>query len=98
MPRELMSVKALIHAHPDFVAVATDDIQKDEDIIAVFMDDNKETSVRSKEDIALGHKIALRNIAKGEKVIEYGEVIGATTKDIATGVHVHTHNLKSLRW
>ncbi len=93
-----MSTKALIHAHPDFVAVATDDIGKNEDFVAVFMDDGKETSLRSKEDIALGHKIALRNIAKGEKVIEYGEVIGAATKDIVTGEHVHVHNVKSLRW
>ena len=90
--------KALIHAHPDFVAVATDDISKGEEIIAVFMDDDKQTSLRSKEDIALGHKIALRNIGKGDKVIEYGDVIGAATKDIATGEHVHVHNLKSLRW
>jgi len=93
-----MMTKALIHAHPDFVAVATDDIVKGEEIIAVYMDDDKQTSVRSKEDIALGHKIALRNIGKGEKVIEYGDVIGAATKDIAIGEHVHVHNLKSLRW
>jgi (2R)-sulfolactate sulfo-lyase subunit alpha len=93
-----LSTKALIHAHQDFVAVATDDISKNEDITAVYMDDGKETSVKSREDIALGHKIALKNIGKGDKVIEYGEVIGAATKDIVTGDHVHTHNLKSLRW
>jgi (2R)-sulfolactate sulfo-lyase subunit alpha len=93
-----MNAKALIHAHPDLVAVATDDIARNEEIVAVYMDDGKETSLKSKEDIALGHKIALRNIARGEKVIEYGEVIGAATKDIATGEHVHVHNLKSLRW
>lgn len=88
----------MIHAHPDFVAVATDDILRNEEIVAVFMDDGKEARVRSREDIPLGHKIALRNIATGEKVIEYGEVIGAATKSISTGDHVHTHNLKSLRW
>jgi (2R)-sulfolactate sulfo-lyase subunit alpha len=93
-----LSAKALIHARQDFVAVATDDIGRNEDVTAVFMDDGKETRVRSKEDVALGHKIALRDIAKGEKVVEYGEVIGAATKDIATGEHVHVHNLKSLRW
>jgi len=93
-----LNTKALIHAHQDFVAVATDDIAKNEDITAVFMDDGKQTSVRSKEDINLGHKIALRDIAKGEKVIEYGEIIGGATEDISTGDHVHVHNLKSLRW
>jgi (2R)-sulfolactate sulfo-lyase subunit alpha len=91
-------MKALIHAHPDFVAVATDDITKDEEIVAVFMDDGKETSVRSREDIPLGHKIALRNVSEGEKVIEYGVVIGQATQNIVTGDQVHIHNLKSLRW
>jgi (2R)-sulfolactate sulfo-lyase subunit alpha len=91
--------KALIHAQTDYVAVATDDISKDEEIVAVYMDDGtKQANVRSKENIALGHKIALRNIRRGDKVLEYGEVIGAATNDIAAGDHVHTHNLKSLRW
>ena len=45
-----------------------------------------------------GHKIALRDIGSGEKVIEYGTVIGAATKKIRAGEHVHTHNLKTLRW
>lgn len=93
-----VNTKALIHAHSDFVGVATEDIMKNEDLTAVFMDDGKETSVRSKEDIPLGHKIALKNVAVGEKVIEYGEVIGVATKDISTGEHVHIHNIKSLRW
>ena len=91
-------MKALIHAHSDFVAVATDDIAKDEEIVAVFMDDGKEISVRGREAIPLGHKIALRNVKEGDKVIEYGEIIGKATQNIATGDHVHIHNLKSLRW
>jgi (2R)-sulfolactate sulfo-lyase subunit alpha len=91
-------MKALIHAHPDFVGVATDDIAKDEEIVAVYMDDGKQTSIRSREEIPLGHKIALRNVKEGEKVIEYGEVIGKATLNISPGDHVHVHNLKSLRW
>ena len=94
-----MKPKALVHARGDWVAVATDDISNDEEFGAVDMDDNhKSRTVRSKEDILLGHKIALKDIAKGEHVVEYGEVIGVATKDIELGQHVHTHNLKSLRW
>jgi len=40
-----------------------------------------------------GHKIALRNIARGDKVIRYGQIIGQATDDIPVGGHVHTHNL-----
>ena len=45
--------------------------------------------------ISLGHKLAARPIAAGEKVIKYGAPIGSATRDIACGEHVHTHNLKS---
>ena len=40
-----------------------------------------------------GHKVALRPIAKGEKVIKYGFPIGIATADIAEGEWVHSHNL-----
>jgi hypothetical protein len=45
--------------------------------------------------IATGHKIALRAIAAGEKVIKYGAPIGSATRDIGPGEYVHTHNVKS---
>jgi altronate hydrolase/galactarate dehydratase len=40
-----------------------------------------------------GHKIAAREIAKGEEVIRYGQIIGQATEDIAPGAHIHSHNL-----
>ena len=43
-----------------------------------------------------GHKFALTDIAKGEKVIKYGMPIGYATENIAKGAHVHTHNVKTL--
>lgn len=46
-------------------------------------------------DIPTGHKFALRDIAKGEYVIKYGEIIGRATADIRAGEWVHTHNLAS---
>ena len=41
------------------------------------------------------HKIAVRDMAIGERVIKYGETIGLATKPIQTGDHVHTQNLSS---
>ena len=46
-------------------------------------------------DIPVGHKLALKNIAKGEHVIKYGASIGIASEDIAKGSHVHTHNVKT---
>jgi altronate dehydratase small subunit len=45
--------------------------------------------------VPLGHKIALRPIAVGEKVVRSGVPIGSATAAIAAGEHVHTQNLKS---
>ena len=45
--------------------------------------------------LGLGHKIARRAIAPGEKVVKYGAPIGSATEAIAPGAHVHIHNLQS---
>ena len=37
----------------------------------------------------------MRDIAAGEYVIKYGEIIGRATEDIKKGEWVHTHNVKS---
>ena len=47
------------------------------------------------DDIAVGHKLARRAIAAGEKVFRYGAPIGSATQAIPRGAHVHLHNLKS---
>jgi hypothetical protein len=45
--------------------------------------------------LPLGHKVAARQIAAGEKIIKYGAPIGSAVGAIAAGEHVHTHNLRS---
>ena len=46
-------------------------------------------------DLNLGHKVASRSIAKGDKVLKYGVSIGSTRGDVAMGEHVHLHNMQS---
>jgi len=48
-----------------------------------------------KTGIPAGHKIARRQIGKGENVIKYGHPIGHATTEIPAGEWVHTHNLKT---
>ncbi|MDR0378049.1 MAG: altronate dehydratase family protein [Spirochaetaceae bacterium] len=48
------------------------------------------------EDIPPGHKIALKPLAAGERVIKYGCPIGAASQAIPAGAWVHTHNLRTL--
>ena len=40
-----------------------------------------------------GHKIATADIAEGQPVLKFGQIIGYATRPIAVGEHVHTHNL-----
>lgn len=40
-----------------------------------------------------GHKVATRDIAQGQPVRRYDQIIGVATQAIAAGQHVHTHNL-----
>ena len=40
-----------------------------------------------------GHKVAARNIAVGEPVRRYNQIIGFASRAIQRGEHVHTHNL-----
>ena len=47
------------------------------------------------EAIPGGHKMALRDVARGAAVLKYGRPIGFATRDIAAGTWVHGHNLRS---
>ena len=88
----------LVHDPGDSVGVAVEDIPAGTRAMGKTLRDGKTFEVTTRDAVPLGHKVALRAIARGEKVIEYGEVIGQATADIAAGAHVHVHNITSVRW
>ena len=47
-------------------------------------------------DIAYGHKFALADIPQGEYIVKYGARIGRATTSIASGGHVHVHNVADI--
>lgn len=51
--------------------------------------------VRIEKEIGIGHKLARRDIAPGQKVRKYGAIIGSATSAIPRGAHIHLHNLAS---
>ena len=82
--------KNIIQLHEkDNVVVVVETLQSG-DIIVI---NGKEILVTKALDI--GHKLALKNISKGEQIIKYGISIGRASEDIGLGMHVHTHNLRS---
>ena len=44
--------------------------------------------------IPRGHKLATSDIARGQPVLKYAQIIGYAARDIGCGEHVHTHNLE----
>ena len=79
-----------IRIHPDDnVAVALEDLRKGETLTLDAV------SVTATEDIARGHKIALRDIKEGEPVVKYGNPIGLAKADIPAGAWAHVHNVRT---
>lgn len=62
------------------------------DVISV---DGKEITVN--EDIGRFHKIAIKDLNKGDYVYKYGQVIGDMLDDAKAGDFIHTHNVESTR-
>ncbi len=54
-----------------------------------------ELEIEVKEEIPVGHKMALSQIPEGENVIKYGEPIGHALCLIEAGYHIHSQNLKT---
>jgi len=87
--------KALVINPKDNVAVALDDIKKGESVELVGT--GSKCAIVSSEKIPFAHKIALKDIGKGEDIIKYGEKIGFATENIKQGDMVHTHNVSCER-
>ena len=49
--------------------------------------------VSAREEIPVGHKVAIRPIARGVVIRKYGWPIGIAGAAIVPGERVHTHNL-----
>ena len=83
--------RKLIRINPrDNVAVALEPLFKG-DVVTV---DGDTFTIFS--DIPGGHKVALSDIKKEEKIIKYGYPIGAAKEDIEKGQHVHAFNIHTL--
>ncbi|MBE0531363.1 MAG: UxaA family hydrolase [Rhodospirillales bacterium] len=90
-----MKRDAIILREVDNVATLLRDATKGEKIRAGVGDGI--VVVTARDDMPFGHKFAVRDIARGEDILKYGEVIGRATADIPAGAHAHVQNIESLR-
>jgi len=89
-------VNAILIDDKDNVVSVIEQVLKGDDVI--FETKNgKAITIKALEDIPIYHKIAVRDIVEGSYIIKYGEHIGVAATDIKTGMHVHEHNVRSVR-
>lgn len=88
----------LVHDPADTVGVAVVDISAGTECSGRNLATNEPVRAQARQDIPLGHKIALKDFSPEETVIKYGCPIGRVVAPIQAGQHVHTHNLKTKRW
>ena len=88
-------INAMIIDLKDTVAVAIEPIAKGEDVNYKGGDEVK--TIKALNDVQIYHKLAIKDMAKGEPVVKYGEHIGLAANDIKIGEHVHRHNVESHR-
>ncbi|MBC8130110.1 MAG: altronate dehydratase [Rhizobiaceae bacterium] len=82
-------------------ATANTIVLRDEDSVAIALTPiaagatvaANDDRVQALSDIPNGHKIARRDIAAGDPVLKFGQVIGVATVPIRRGEHVHVQNV-----
>ncbi|MCB9742533.1 MAG: UxaA family hydrolase [Alphaproteobacteria bacterium] len=89
----------LIHHPGDNVAViVVEGIRAGQTLSGLQMSTGERVEIEVLDDIPIGHKLALADIAAGQGVVKYGHDIGVTVAAIAKGAHAHVHNVKTRRW
>jgi (2R)-sulfolactate sulfo-lyase subunit alpha len=78
--------------------VVVENLQAGDEMLCIITEDNSDFTLAARQDVPIGHKIALIDLKEGDTVIKYGEDIGRVIASISTGDHVHVHNIKTKRW
>lgn len=89
----------VMHDPDDSVGVVVvEGVQAGMNLNGWIIDEDRMTSVKAIQDIPIGHKVALHDMAPGDTVMKYAVDIGVVTAPIAAGAHAHVHNIKTKRW
>ena len=89
----------VLHDARDSVAVVVvEGVTAGTSMTGWIMDDDRLTELRARQDIPIGHKVALKDMAVGETVVKYGIDMGRVIAPIKAGEHAHVHNIKTKRW
>ena len=84
--------------HDSVGVVVVEGVKSGQRLNGWIMDQDKEIKVRARNDIPIGHKLAIKALKANDTVIKYGVDIGRAAAPIGVGEHTHVHNLKTKRW
>jgi (2R)-sulfolactate sulfo-lyase subunit alpha len=89
----------VLHDAKDTVAVVVvEGVKAGMSLTGWIMDEDRMTSVDARQDIPIGHKVALKDMATGDTVWKYGIDMGRVVAPIKAGEHAHVQNIKTKRW
>jgi len=89
----------LVHDKRDNVGVVVvENLCAGDEMFCIVTEDNSDFTLVARQDVPIGHKVALVDLREGDTIVKYGEDIGRLISALATGDHVHVHNLKTKRW
>ena len=89
----------VLHDAGDTVAVVVvEGVKAGAQLKGWIMDEDRMVELAARQDIPIGHKIALKDMAVGDTVLKYGIDMGKVVAPIAAGQHAHVHNIKTKRW
>jgi (2R)-sulfolactate sulfo-lyase subunit alpha len=99
MPQEPSMIHCVLHDPSDSVAVVVvEDVKAGMQLTGLILDEDRTIELPCAQDIPIGHKVALKDMAVGDTVIKYGVDIGKVVQPIRKGEHAHVHNIKTKRW
>jgi len=89
----------VLHDAKDTVAVVVvEGVKAGTPMTGWIMDEDRMINVQAQQDIPIGHKVALKDMAVGDTVLKYGIDMGKVVANIKAGQHAHVHNIKTKRW
>jgi (2R)-sulfolactate sulfo-lyase subunit alpha len=89
----------VLHDPRDTVAVVVvEGVSAGAQLTGWVMNEDRMVSLVARQDIPIGHKIALKDMAVGDGAIKYGIDMGKVVAPISAGEHAHVHNIKTRRW
>ena len=92
-------IHCVLHDAGDTVAVVVvEGVKAGMEMNAWIMDEDRTMSLQARQEIPIGHKVALKDMAAGDTVLKYGVDIGKVVAPIKAGEHAHVHNIKTKRW